>query len=56
MPMIATFVPGPAFQCFNGENRVTPAHSSGATLSSGSDSGTVSTKFSWTTMAWEYPP
>ncbi|MEO6764635.1 MAG: hypothetical protein ABIO03_14100 [Umezawaea sp.] len=48
---MATFVPGPAFQCLSGEYRVTPAHSSGATFSRGRDSGTVRTKSSCTAMA-----
>jgi hypothetical protein len=54
--MIANRVPAPAFQCRSGENRVTPAHSSGAAASSGSESGMRTTKFWLTTTAWLYPP
>ncbi len=55
-PMIASRVLDPAFQCLKGEKRVTPAHSSGAAASSGSESGMRTTKFSLTTTAWLYPP
>src|SRR5215471_4482529 len=35
MPTIATFLPGPAFQCLSGEYSVIPAQSNGAQASSG---------------------